>query len=225
MNICSGIKTQKLNVFQTPRCPNNNPGGSERCVVNEVEEKSGPVSEKNPTQIVQPCCSCCLMSFLRHSGKLVQYVQATFQCHTGYMFVLRGKNLSSSEHAHVTETTLRQHCIMFECEWEQELTYENKRTFSERYSIPGSWTWEWHRMAKPPQQTPGHCSVTDIVIAPPGMIQLGAIIPVRRGFLRCHLYVNFRIILHNNFLNQNAFRMCWYFHMEISVWSYRYIGF
>lgn len=96
------------------------------CLVNEAKEKFGPMSEKNLQDQLGACYSYCLMSFLRlqtspgHSGP---------HCNVTAAADLRGANLSSSEHAHVTGTALQQHCIMFEFECQGGIYIRKEKHF------------------------------------------------------------------------------------------------
>lgn len=54
------------------------------CLVNEAKEKFGPMSEKKIRRLVR-CLLFPLFNVIsKTSGKLVQDVQATLQCHRGH---------------------------------------------------------------------------------------------------------------------------------------------
>lgn len=123
MNICSGIKAQKPNVLQTTRCPSNNPGGLERCVSGKWGRgKTWTSFRKKPTRIVHHPLFLLFNVISKTSEKLVQLVQATFQCHNCHV----SKKNKFTCQAHVTETTLQQHCIMFEFECQRRNSHKKR---------------------------------------------------------------------------------------------------
>lgn len=134
------------------------------------------------------CYSHCLMSFLRLQGNQSR----TFRPHCNVTAAtdLRGANLSSSEHAHVTGTALQQYCIMFEFECQGRNLHKKRekhflldaaplramqRGVAQRQYFAGQ-----HKHLS---RHPARCAILDIITAPQGMIQLGVPFPVRRGFL------------------------------------------
>lgn len=130
--------------------------------------------------------------------------------------------LSSSEHA-------RQHCkiLGFECQ------RGRSRKEKEKHLLMGAAAWEAAWGVAAGQYFAGghqhlhkhlaHRLVTDVRTAPLGLIQLVAsfLLEVLR---RCDLYNNFLNCLHSNSqIIRNAFRMHWCAHVEVRIWSYRYV--
>ena len=133
------------------------------CLVNEAKEKFGPMSEKKIRRLVR-CLLFPLFNVIsKTSGKLVQDLQATLQCHRGHRSHM-GK-LVKFRQAHVTGTALQQHCIMFDERQGRDL-HKNREKHVLLHTAPlramqGSGIEAGPRWpAQAAQQTPGPLSYT-----------------------------------------------------------------
>lgn len=145
---------------------------------------------------------------------------------------LRGKTyLSSSEHDHVTETTLQQHCIRLGFECQRRNSHKKEKHFlkdtAPRGVVHGVAEGQCLTGWREPLSTYlPHCFVIDVKTAPQEWSSLLLCFLLEEYFLDAMCRIIFWIALHNNSqIIWNAFRIYWCFHIEVRLWGYRYMEF